>query len=193
MEFFSNVWKWLTDNHNEILAFLTSAQFIAIITVIVNAWKQHKVIKANTLSANTLSTELKENSKNKTILSGLVNESSSTLTRVNNIENELSDLSQSISVLTEKVNAILNVQSIVYTTLKDDTMRKTVNNILLNAKYNDTEVKTKIQNELNSLKEKVTNLSEGLKDIENSANKVNDTISDSSSIVAKNEEQVLRY
>ena len=52
-----------------------------------------------------------------------------------------------------KVNAILDVQSLVYQTIKDENTRVAVNNILTNAKYAVTEQRAQLIKELNSLKE----------------------------------------
>ena len=52
-----------------------------------------------------------------------------------------------------KVNAILDVQSLVYQTIKDENTRVAVNNMLTNAKYAVTEQLAQFIKELNSLKE----------------------------------------
>ena len=63
------------------------------------------------------------------------------------------DVLNGVDTLMTKVNAILDVQSLVYQTIKDENTRVAVNNILTNAKYAVTEQRAQLIKELNSLKE----------------------------------------
>ena len=194
MEFFQNIWKWLTDNSDKILAFLTSAQFIALVTIIINAIKQHKVIKANTISSNELTSELKSNKTTKTTLNSINTEVADLKVRVGNIEDTLKENNSSLELTLSKLNAMLDVQGIVYSTIKDDTVRKTVSNIILDAKYTDTGVKAKIQNELAELKNKVSDLSTGIKEIESVAANVSSVVEQNVPKTAEvKKDQIMRY
>ena len=73
--------------------------------------------------------------------------------RVEKVNNTVISVVNSTDVLITKVNAMLDVQSLVYQTIKDEATRTAVNNILTNAKYAVTAQRAELIKELNALKE----------------------------------------
>ena len=67
--------------------------------------------------------------------------------------------------LTKKLNAVLDVQSIVYATIRDDNTRNAINSILANAKFNETadETRQKLMQEVEDLKAKLAEEMEKVK------------------------------
>lgn len=191
MEFFQNIWNWLTEHGKEILTFLTSAEVTGIILMVINLFRSHKAIKLNTSSSNSLKVALDDNN----LMRKDVNEVKEKQLLLEAKVDKLIELEQdnqfNTMLVMKKVNTMLDVQSVVYSTIKDDTIRESVNNLLLNAKYNDSEVKSNIQNQLNDLKTKIKNMSEGIEEIKDSANKVEEQVV--RPVVEEVQEQASRY
>ena len=86
---------------------------------------------------------------------------------------------------------MLEVQSIVYSTIKDEKVRSTVNNLLVNAKYAETATRAELQKQVEELKAKVAEQVDQL-------NKTVETVSDSVVKIVKGDtehtdETVTRY
>lgn len=191
MEFFSNIWKWLTENSQKILAFLTSAEVTGIILMVINIFRSHKAIKLNTSSSNSLKSALDDNNSMRKEVNEVKEKQLLLEAKVDKLIELEQDNQFNTMLIMKKVNVMLDVQSIVYSTIKDDTIRTSVNNLLMNAKYNDSEVKSKIQNELEELKGAVTSINEGIKKIEDSAVKVQEQVQPNP--VETTEQTVSRY
>ena len=88
------------------------------------------------------------------------------------LENQMNDLQNSMDILLTKVDAMIEVQSVVYTTIKDDKTRATVNNLLTNAKYAVTEQRKKLIDELEALRQQIKTQAEAQKQlVEHAVNK----------------------
>lgn len=147
-EFFYSIWIWLVENMDAILlwlsAFATSGAGVNLLVFLKTA----KTTKENTNSTK----ELKESITEVKSLQGQVGD----LTEKNEaMEAKLTESCNITDILLTKINAILEVQSLVYTTIKDEKTRIAVNNILTNAKYAITEQRAKLLEQLEALKEQV--------------------------------------
>lgn len=147
-EFFYSIWLWLAENIDAILlwlsAFATSGAGVNLLVFLKTA----KTTKENTNSTK----ELKESITEVQSLHGQITE----LTEKNEaMEAKLTEACNITDILLTKINAILEVQSLVYTTIKDEKTRVAVNNILTNAKYAITEQRAKLLEQLEALKEQV--------------------------------------
>lgn len=191
MEFFSNIWKWFSENGQKILAFLTSAEVTGIVLMFVNIIRSHKAIKLNTSSSNSLKVALDDNNTMRKEVDEVKAKQLVLENKVDKLIEEQENANFNLTLTIKKINTMLDVQSIVYSTIKDDTIRESVNNLLLNAKYNDSEVKSNIQNQLNDLKTKIKNMSEGIEEIKDSANKVEEQVV--RPVVEEVQEQASRY
>ena len=172
MTWLENIGKWFVENKESILAVLTAIQSSGLIGFIAWAVKSTKQVKLNTKTTETLNksitcvdglnvevTEMKD--VNKTLIE-----------KCEYLENQMNDLQNSMDILLTKVDAIIEVQSVVYTTIKDDKTRATVNNLLTNAKYAVTEQRKKLIDELESLRQQIKTQAEAQKQlVEHAANK----------------------
>ena len=191
MEFFSNIWRWFSENGQKILAFLTSAEVTGIVLMAINIVRSHKAIKLNTSSSNSLKVALDDNNAMRKEVDEVKANQVALEKKVNKLLEEQENVNFNLTLTIKKINTMLDVQSVVYSTIKDDTIRECVNNLLLNAKYNDSEVKSNIQNQLNDLKVKINNMSEGIEEIKDSANKVEEQVV--RPVVEEVQEQASRY
>lgn len=172
MTWLENIGKWFVENKETILAVLTAIQSSGLIGFIAWAVKSTKQVKLNTKTTETL---------NKSItcvdsLNGEVTEmkdvNKALIEKCEYLENQMNDLQNSMDILITKVDAIIEVQSVVYTTIKDDKTRATVNNLLTNAKYAVTEQRKKLIDELEALRQQIKTQAEAQKQlVEHAVNK----------------------
>ena len=155
MTWLENIGKWFVENKETILAVLTAIQSSGLVGFIAWAVKSTKQVKLNTKTTETL---------NKSItcvdsLNGEVTEmkdvNKELIAKCDYLENQMNDLENSMDILITKIDAIIEVQSVVYTTIKDDKTRATVNNLLTNAKYAVTEQRKKLIDELEELRQQI--------------------------------------
>lgn len=155
MTWLENIGKWFVENKETILAVLTAIQSSGLVGFIAWAVKSTKQVKLNTKTTETL---------NKSItcvdsLNGEVTEmkdvNNTLIEKCDYLENQMNDLENSMDILITKIDAIIEVQSVVYTTIKDDKTRATVNNLLTNAKYAVTEQRKKLIDELEELRQQI--------------------------------------
>lgn len=155
-EFFQNIYAWLAANSNKIVAFLTSANFLAMLTLVVNTVRTIKTNKGVAITSTDLKTELAESSKNRTVIASIkgVSETIKDVTEATKtaIDEMKTLLDKEVLTVTNKVNAMLEVQSLVYSTIRDDSLRQTVSNLLNTARYSDANTKEQLQSEIDSLK-----------------------------------------
>ena len=172
MTWLENIGKWFVENKETILAVLTAIQSSGLVGFIAWAVKSTKQVKLNTKTTETL---------NKSItcvdsLNGEVTEmkdvNKTLIEKCEYLENQMNDLENSMDILITKIDAIIEVQSVVYTTIKDDKTRATVNNLLTNAKYAVTEQRKKLIEELEALRQQIKAQAEAQKQlVEHAVNK----------------------
>lgn len=155
MTWLENIGKWFVENKETILAVLTAIQSSGLIGFIAWAVKSTKQVKLNTKTTETLN-------KSITCVDGLNGEvaemkgvNKTLIEKCEYLENQMNDLENSMDILITKIDAIIEVQSVVYTTIKDDKTRATVNNLLTNAKYAVTEQRKKLIDELEELRQQI--------------------------------------
>lgn len=160
VEFIKNIWGWLVLHTDEIVLFFTSGNVAAFITAITMFVKQFKFNK----QTNEVSNNLTESLKNVSSLANdvsTINETNSVLsTDIVVIKEEVdtlkTDTEHTLALLTDKINAMLDVQSLVYSTIRDESIRTNVQNIINDAKYSETFTKEALEMEINVLKENLT-------------------------------------
>ena len=153
IEWLQSVGNWFVANKDPIIAGLTT---LATSGVGVNLWqffKNRKIVTENTSNAKQLTEALKQNELLKPAVE-LVEEKLNVLNEKQlSFGGKVLDVLNGVDTLMTKVNAILDVQSLVYQTIKDEATRTAVNNILTNAKYAVTAQRAELIKELNALKE----------------------------------------
>lgn len=165
-EWFNNIWEWILVNKDNILAWITSTDFVATITTAVALFKTIRTTKANTLSIKDVNTTFKKQQEMSTDLESMKAD-------INEIKLQVTQMAKSVDTCMEKIvhtentvrqlddellakaNAMLEVQSIVYSTIKDDNIRAGVNSILVAAKHSDAKSKAKLQSELDALRDEL--------------------------------------
>lgn len=153
IEWFQSIGNWIVTNKD---AIVTTLSAVATSGVGVNLWqffKNRKIVTENTKNASELVAALKENELLKPAVAKVEEVLSTVKEKQVALEKKVIDSINGIDILVTKVNAILDVQSLVYQTIKDESTRIAVNNILTNAKYAVTEQRAQLIKELNALKE----------------------------------------
>lgn len=153
IEWFQSIGNWIVTNKD---AIVTTLSAVATSGVGVNLWqffKNRKIVTENTKNASELVAALKENELLKPAVAKVEEVLSTVKEKQVALEKKVIDSINGIDTLVTKVNAILDVQSLVYQTIKDESTRIAVNNILTNAKYAVTEQRAQLIKELNALKE----------------------------------------
>ena len=172
MTWLENIGKWFVENKETILAVLTAIQSSGLVGFIAWAVKSTKQVKLNTKTTETLNNSI-------ACVDGLNGEvaemkdvNKTLIEKCDYLENQMNDLQNSMDILLTKVDAIIEVQSVVYTTIKDDKTRATVNNLLTNAKYAVTEQRKKLIDELEALRQQIKTQAEAQKQlVEHAVNK----------------------
>ena len=172
MTWLENIGKWFVENKETILAVLTAIQSSGLVGFIAWAVKSTKQVKLNTKTTETLN-------KSITCVDGLNGEvtemkdvNKKLIEKCEYLENQMNDLQNSMDISLTKVDAMIEVQSVVYTTIKDDKTRATVNNLLTNAKYAVTEQRKKLIDELEALRQQIKTQAEAQKQlVEHAVNK----------------------
>lgn len=195
MIWLENIWAWLVANKDEIVVTVTtlatSGTFAALFAFIHNIKmtketnKLSKNLETSLGDVNSLSTEY---GKLKAANDDLTKELSITNNRINELTDE-------VDMLLSKVDAMLDVQSLVYSTTKNDKIREAVMSIISNAKYIKTAQRDQLLKELEQLKNKFAEATKNnQKQLEDSVNKAQAIISASDKNVAETtlHEEVLR-
>ena len=156
VEFFQSIYRWLAEHKDQIIAFLTSTNFAGIVSMIVITIKQTKATKIGTLSMNNLIAPLKEVNALATRVGDAADTSSTILSNIATLQNKITDITNNITktldVVQYKVNSMLEVQSLVYSTIKDDNIRAKVANILTTAKLSEDATRAELEKQIEELK-----------------------------------------
>lgn len=158
-EFFGNLGNWFIENKDAIILWLQSIGLGGIVGAIANIIVAGKRIKANTLSTDNLLDALPIVGETKQSVDALVE-------RIDKLEAEnkalqeentvrFTEIQNSLDSILAKVNALVETESVKSQTIKDETIRTTVGNVLTNAKYNETQTRAKLLETIAALKQKM--------------------------------------
>ena len=180
MEFFNNIWNWILLNKDAILAFLTSSTFVAMVTAVITIIKSIRANNRNTVSMDSI----RETISNNNAIGAEISESKSLIEsqklEIEEIKQQNLDLTNELhkfeDSVVSKLNSMLDLYSVVYSTLKDETVREAANSILMKAKYNTDLSREQLEKDIEELKSK---LSEKLSDIQNAVSETVDNVKDS--------------
>lgn len=191
VEFFQNIWNWFVLNKDEIVLFFTSSNFVAFMTTIVMLVKQLRANKVNNETNNGLKASLDNAISIASDVVSIRDNSTATNDQLLTVQTDLDAFKKetydALDVLVQKMNAVLEVQSLVYSTIKDETIRKNVNGILMDAKYAETATRASLEAEVESLRKKVNEKIEVIKDV------VEDTAVKVKKVTNNNKSSVPRY
>ena len=191
VEFFQNIWNWFVLNKDEIVLFFTSSNFVAFMTTIVMLVKQLRANKVNNETNNELKASLDNAVSIASDVVSIRDNSAATNDQLLTVQTDLEEFKKetydALDVIVQKMNAVLEVQSLVYSTIKDETIRKNVNGILMDAKYAETSTRASLEAEVESLRKKVNEKIEVIKDV------VEDTAVKVKKVTNNNQSSVPRY
>ena len=159
VEFFRNIGTWLIEHKDGIVVFFTSSNFIAFISTIVLIVKQIAATKASITEVSTANQTLTKTNVLAENVKDVSDTAKLTETEVQNLKDNVVEmenkLNKALSFLEQKLDAIIDVQSIVYSTIRDETVRQNVANILTSAKFFGDSTKAEMQQEITRLKEAI--------------------------------------
>ena len=158
-EFFANLGNWFIENKDSIILWLQSIGLGGIIGAIANIIVAGKRIKANTLSTDNLLGALPIVGETKQSIDALVE-------RINVLEADnkalqeqtnirFTEIQNSLDSILVKLNALVETESVKSQTIKDETIRTTVGNVLTNAKYTETQTRAKLLETIAALRQKL--------------------------------------
>lgn len=176
VEFFQNVFNWFMINKDKIILFFTSANFASFVTVIGLFIKQLRYDGVNNNTLSSLQETLRQTLQVAQDV-GRVSQTCLTLSNdVKSLNSRLDDLDvkydESFLTISQKLDAILEVQSIVYAGIKDETARKNVANILTSAKLVETATKAEVARKIEELKSLKAEIASKVDDVKAMAEKV---------------------
>ena len=150
--FATSIWQWFVNNKDAITAFFISGQAVSFVAAIVMLVKNLKGTKANTASAKVLTESLNSNNEMKESVTKLGKDFESLKLENDTLRDELKETERKLLKVNNetinKLNSIIEVQSIVYSTIRDDSVRQTVNTILNNARYSEENFKESLEKQI---------------------------------------------
>ena len=186
VELFTNLLAWISAHQTEIITTVTSATFTNSIVSLCNFIKDIKAKKENTEitknlvssaeSLNDAAQSVKENGENIAKLES-------------NYEQLYSDFKDyklvtdnKLDLIINKVDAMLDVQANVYSTIKDESLKETVSGIITSAKYKESndviEMRNKIEELQKALQEKAQEMNSKITESVKAVKKVVKTVKD---------------
>lgn len=155
IEWFESIGQWFVKYSGELMTIVTSGNLIGFIANTVMIVKTLVGLKDNTKVSGDLKLALEENIALKTEVDLLKREQAELKSTINELKQIVQTSIENQGLLLSKMNASLDVQSIVYSTLKDAKSRSTVQNIIANAKFAEDNNRAKLFEELEELRKKV--------------------------------------
>lgn len=161
MEFFSNIWNWFVSNKDSIFAIVSSAEFVAVVGLVVSLFKGKKSTAENTAINRELSKAVAEQKETNKLLKNEIEE----LKRENAVlKAEVVRVTENTEATLTKTSAIVNALSVVYnSSIKNPETRETVDNILTNAKFAETKTRADIIKAMDELTKKAQKQAEEAK------------------------------
>ena len=152
-EFFYNIGVWFAENRDNILTFVTSTNFVALLGLTFTILKDCKSRKNNTASVNNFSETLKAQNTSADMMNSLASDSVEVNAKMSEVMSRLAYVKTMQEEFNQKVDTLLEVFTIVYSTIKDDKIRNSVNTLLISAKHYGAQTKAELENEIKRLKQ----------------------------------------
>ena len=159
VEFFKNLFTWFVEHKDEIVVFFTSTNFAAVISSVILLIKQIKATRNTNKSVEDSSSILDKAVELAQHVTSVSDKASSTENNTEEIKVKIDSVNKQfvneLEILQQKLNAMLEVQTIVYNSMKDETARKNVFNLLTQAKLVETSKYAELEQQVESLKKKI--------------------------------------
>ena len=144
--FFINIWNWIISHLTPILTVTTLGELIGLVAIVIKTIKLGKSTSDNIALSSALTSSLET-------LDGKIKSIDEFKTSLSELKDESLDNKNTCKEILTKVDAILDVMHVVYATIRDETVRKSVNSIINNVKYGDkTTNAEKLESELDAIK-----------------------------------------
>lgn len=184
MEFFDSIWSWIVNNYKGIMGVLTSGTALGTIGAIVLAVRNSILTKNNSVIVNSTKSAISDSNAIKNAVMDMTKTVSDFKDILVQLQEKLSTMNDSTSIneedLKTKIDAILEVQRIVYSTVKDDNVRNMVTSILNNAKNAESLSRAELLEELKTLRKYISDKSEDMAKIAS-----NSSVTEATSSVTK--------
>ena len=169
MMWFENVKTFFVEQADVILAWLTPANIIAMITAIIMTIRNHRATKKNTTVGDGLVSSmvkvdnLQDTVKANTDVVACQVESVKELDyKYSQISGKIADVEQNFAdkfdIIDQKIEAMLNVQAMVYGTIQNNDLRVNVQNTIANAKLIADGTRTELKKQISNLKDEMKSL-----------------------------------
>ena len=159
VEFFKNIFTWFVEHKDEIVVFFTSTNFAAVISSVILLIKQIKATRNTNKSVENSSSILDKAVELAQSVTSVSDKTASTESNTEEIKTKIDSVNKQfvneLEILQQKLNAMLEVQTIVYNSMKDETARKNVFNLLTQAKLVETSKYSELEQQVESLKKKI--------------------------------------
>lgn len=159
VEFFRNVFTWFVEHKDEIVVFFTSTNFAAVVSSVILLIRQIKATRTTNKSVENSSSILDKAVELAQSVTSVSDKTASTESNTEEIKTKIDSVNKQfvneLEILQQKLNAMLEVQTIVYNSMKDETARKNVFNLLTQAKLVETSKYAELEQQVESLKKKV--------------------------------------
>lgn len=176
--FFQNCWNWVYTNAAQIAAVLSA---ICTGSTIANIWSTIKnfcQIRKYKSSQDELTAAIQSSKDNTEYFESLEYRLKDMEQRFSNLQSSVQVSSERMDSILSKVSAMLEVQSIVYQTVKDENTRILIQNIITNAKYSETQQRNQLIAQIEKLKQEAKELAnKNLQKIEDAASAVKTVLS----------------
>ena len=164
-----SLWTFLGENKDSILAVMSTLDLGAITVGVVALVKNIIAARANTTATNTL----RESNDELRSAIGILTSMSEDVTHC---KNEIAEILTMIGTddvvivnkcddIKNKLNSIVEAQTLVYSTIKDENMRRAVQGHLVAAKYSEPNIQEKIDKEMEEMRRKLSQVMEEIDNI----------------------------
>lgn len=163
----SSFWDFLQRNKDGIVAVMSTVDVVGIGAAILALIKTIITVRSNTTATNSL---IKSNDQLQILISTVddtnakVIECQMRLAEVMNaIDFDDKEIKTKCDDLRNKLNSIVEAQTLVYSTIKDENIRRAVQGHLVAAKYSEPNVKEKLDAQVEELQSKLNQVVEEIK------------------------------
>lgn len=177
IEWFASMGRWFMEHKDAIILFFTSGQAVSLLGAIILLVRNTKATKNNTSSSKILNESIAKTDVLSTTTDDVKNNTDTLLKNDSAQEKRFDDIENTMEILTGKMNTLLEVLTIVYSTIKDEKVRSTVNSLLVNAKYSENSTRAELQRQIAELKAVIKSQLEQLdKDVDEKVESVTKTV-----------------
>lgn len=184
MTWWDNIVKFVSDNASVINAWLTPANVLAVIGAIVAIIKNRRTVKKNTdtttdLNASIVRINNIDKAVSESIKSDIATREHLDLVKSNqdSISQKFIDMQQEMQdkfdELEDKITAILDVQSLVYSTVQDNELRGNIQNVIAGAKFTSDKTRSALKEKIENMKAEVLAQTQAVAEV---VNEKSDTI-----------------